>query len=111
MIIKKPKFPIFRSIVKIGGSGEVFRVEVSIKDTDDLLRYPPDGIKAVYRAFKIKELREDIELVILIDNHMPFNYHEHDKLPDDHNSRLSIDASNWQEAWRIFDLKIKEILK
>lgn len=50
-------------------------------------------------------------MVLLIDNHMPFNYHEHDKLPEEHNSRKCLSVGNWQEAWAIFDLKVKDKMK
>lgn len=112
MITKKPKLPITRSMIKAGRrNGEAFKIDVSIVQTNDFDKYPPDGIKAIYRVLKIRTDVDEAELVVLIDNHKPFDYHEHDKLPLEHDSRKNISATNWQEAWKIFDLKIKEVIK
>ena len=111
IVVKKTMLPIKRSRVVIAKSNDLFVIEVSIEQTDDFDKYPPDGIKATFRILKSSDGVEENELVVLIDNHKPFDYHEHDKLPEEHNSRKRIGANNWQEAWQLFDLKVKEVIK
>jgi hypothetical protein len=111
IVVKKPTLPIIRSRVVTTKSNDLFVIEVSIEQTEDFDKYPPDGIKATFRILKSSGGVEENELVVLIDNHRPFNYHEHDKLPEEHNSRKRIEANNWQEAWQLFDLKVKEVIK
>jgi len=58
--------------------------------------------------FKINESGEK-ELLYLIDNHAPYGFHEHDKLPSLHDSRINIHVKNWQEAWDKFQVKCREL--
>ena len=105
---KSPKLPINRDWRATGKDGEAYVVDVSIKQTTDKDKYPPNGVKSVFRVFKINGNGER-ELVILIDNHEPFGFHEHDKLPETHDSREEIHADDWQRAWDIFEERMKEL--
>ena len=108
-LVKRPNLPIDREILKIDSSGDIYTIEVLIKQTEDLDKYPPEGIKAVFRILKNKT--DGDELVLLIDNHRPIGFHEHDELPENHESRKKIDAETWQEAWLVFDVKRKEVIQ
>jgi hypothetical protein len=108
----KLKFPIYRQKNLIDDVGRICRVEVFIEQTSDASKYPPDGKKCIFRLFREKTVGSDkFELIFLIDNHEPFGFHYHDQLPSQHHSRVRILTSNWQEAWIIFDRKVKELLK
>lgn len=108
--IKRPRLPINRVRVMTGRDGNLFIVEVSIDQTNDLDKYPPDGVKAVFRILESNDKDGSKVLVVLIDNHRPLGYHEHDKLPGQHDSRKKIDAESWQDAWEIFAKKEKELI-
>lgn len=84
--------------------GKLCRIEIDVTQTSDFKKYGSSGIKAVFRV--IRQLSEDeFEEVILIDNHEPLGFHSHDELPVNHNSREIICASDYLEAWSIFDKK------
>lgn len=106
-----PRLPINKRWVSIDKCGRTCVVEVDVEQTTNKSLYPPDGVKSV---FKVKRERtpgsEDFEAIILIDNHVPFGFHEHPKLPEKHEYRESIHVSNWQEAWHEFEKRIEGIL-
>ncbi|CBW26607.1 hypothetical protein BMS_1782 [Halobacteriovorax marinus SJ] len=106
---RSPKLPINRNWIATGKDGETYLIDVSIKQTDDKNKYPPIGVKSVFRVLQIDSNGEQ-KLVILIDNHKPFGFHEHDKLPEVHDSREEIHTDDWQGAWTIFEERIKELL-
>ena len=105
---KKPHLPIKKTWVA-GSHGDVFIVDVSVNQTTDKSKYPPDGVKSVFKVFRLSENGEK-ELVLLIDNHKPFGFHEHPDLPSK-KPRRAIRAENWQEAWDIFEKMMKEIFQ
>ena len=47
--------------------------------------------------------------MILIDNHEPFGFHEHDRLPEEHDSRKEICVDDWKDAWKEFEERMKEL--
>jgi hypothetical protein len=105
---KKPNLPIRRRRIALDRKGALCRIEVDITQTRNFAKYHPDGIKAVFKV--IRETSEgEFEEVVLIDNHEPLGFHNHDGLPDNHDSREILCASDYQEAWAIFDKKIKEL--
>ncbi len=53
---------------------------------------------------------EDYEIVLLIDNHDPYGFHEHPKLPEKHEVRKSIHVWTWQDAWMEFEDRLEGIL-
>ncbi len=59
----------------------------------------PDGIK-------LRCVLLDVELNLprlLLDNHEPFGYHLHTKLPNDKNFRESVEVSSYEDAIRLFN--------
>lgn len=106
-----PKLPIKRRWIEVDKKGRSCVVDISIEKTADKMMYPPNGIKSVFKVMREKNVgSEDYEIVYLIDNHEPYGFHEHPKLPEDHGVRKTVHASSWDEAWEIFDKKIEEIL-
>ncbi|HAZ13817.1 MAG: hypothetical protein A2X86_14520 [Bdellovibrionales bacterium GWA2_49_15] len=106
-----PKLPIKSQRVLTDSKGRMCKIDVSIEQTSDMKKFPPDGKKCVFRVFREKVRgSEDFELVVLIDNHEPLGFHDHDKLPEVHDSRVQVHTTSWQEAWNTFDSKLKELL-
>ena len=106
---KMPKLPIDLDWIATGKKdGETYKVTVSVEQTDDKKKFPPEGVKSVFRVFRLKS-DGNKELVILIDNHEPFGFHEHDKLPEEHDSRKQICADDWKDAWKEFEERMKEL--
>lgn len=85
----------------------LYKIRIYVAVTDDLKKYP-EGFKAIFRLFRLNSEGSE-ELVILFDNHEPFGLHEHDKLPNEHDSRKSLMTDDWREAWSIFQERCKEI--
>lgn len=103
--------PIKKSSITVGKDGYRYKIEVSIEDHEDLDMYP-EGVKAVFKLTHLDINGEgETELVVLIDNHKPFGFHSHDKLPEDHDFRGPLHLDDWSEAWKIFQTKCREILK
>ena len=104
---------IEKSSICSNSSGQQFKLEIYIKDHGDSEKYP-EGVKAIFRLTKLNmdEVGKGVsELMILIDNHAPFGFHSHDKLPEDHDFRTPLHMSDWKEAWGIFQEKCREVLR
>lgn len=103
--------PIERASIATGHDGFLYKIEISIKKHEDRESYP-EGVKAIFRLFRLdRNENNEPELLVLIDNHQPFGFHSHDKLPTYHNSRTILHITDWREAWNIFQVKCKEILR
>jgi len=61
----------------------------------------PDGIKSKFRLIHAPSN----SLVILIDNHEPFGFHEHTK----NEERKKLVISKWEDALDLFMSKVKEL--
>lgn len=85
----------------------LYKVSIYVAETDDLKKYP-EGVKAIFRLFRLNDEGNE-ELIILMDNHEPFGFHEHDKLPGEHDSREQLKTDDWKEAWNIFQERCKGI--
>lgn len=77
-----------------------------VYETKNLVMFP-EGMNATFRLFKIDENGER-QITYLIDNHAPHGFHEHDKLPENHESRKRIQVNNWQDAWDKFQEQCRE---
>ena len=100
--------PIEKTWIATGANGETYIVEVLIEQTNDENKYPPEGVKSVFKVFKLND-EDEKEFVILIDNHEPFGFHDHTGLPQ-REPRKKIYVNSWQEAWKVFERKLKEII-
>jgi len=108
----KKRYPVWHQRYVVDGLGRTCRVEVLIEQTSDFIKYPPEGKKCTFRLLRETGFLDDeFELVMLIDNHAPYGFHYHDKLPHHHDSRVKLMVFSWREAWIIFDQKVKELLK
>lgn len=105
------KLPICKKWISTDAAGRTCIVEIQIERTSNLELYPPDGVKSIFTIRREKRPGcEDFELVILIDNHAPFGFHEHPRLPNVHNYRRTIHTIRWQDAWLEFEKRLQEIL-
>ena len=67
----------------------------------------PDGIKAKFVLL-------DIELGfarLLLDNHHPFGFHLHTKLPEDKDHRTPLDVTDYRAALHFFLEEVERIVK
>ena len=94
--------PIHRVSICSDEQGNQYRMEISIENSDDSKKYP-EGVKAIFKLIRL-DINEEgrPELAVLIDNHTPYGFHHHDKLPNDPDSRKSLHFDSWQEAWDIW---------
>ena len=104
------KFPIDRRFEKRGPQGERYVGHIKIEQTNDPKKYPPDGTKMTANLLRINDDGEN-ELMVLVDNHEPYGFHCHDKLPKKHDSRQEINVDKWQDAWKFFQTKCKEFFQ
>ena len=103
--------PIKKSSITTGKDGFRYKIDVSIEDHEDTDKYPK-GVKAVFKLIRLDINDEgETELVVLIDNHKPFGFHSHDKLPENHDYREPLHLDDYNLAWSIFQAKCREILK
>ena len=86
--------------------GRKYKVVIHIEETTKEKKYP-EGVKAVYKLFRLNTNGEE-ELIVLMDNHQPYGFHEHPKLPSDKNVREPLGTTNWKEVRSLFQEKCKE---
>ena len=67
----------------------------------------PDGIKAKYL---LQDVANGVAR-LLVDNHQPYGFHMHTKLPADHAHRETLTVKNCQEALNFFLEEVGRILK
>ena len=48
---------------------------------------------------------------LLLDNHEPFGYHLHTKLPGDKNFRESVEVSGYEDAVRLFIKEARKVVE
>lgn len=99
--------PVVVDYAFTGKDRNEYSVDIEVFQTENLVMFP-EGVSGTFRLFKINESGEK-ELLYLIDNHAPYGFQEHDKLPSLHDSRINIHVKNWQEAWDKFQVKCREL--
>jgi hypothetical protein len=83
-----------------------FEAHIKVYEVGRSFKFP-DGFKV--RCALIE--KESGVLRILLDNHEPYGYHLHTKLPEDKNFRVTIEVKNYSEAISIFIKEIRKVLK
>ena len=82
-----------------------FLAEVKVIEVPRSHKFP-DGIK-------LRCVLLDVERNVprlLLDNHEPFGYHLHTKLPEDKNFRASLDVADYSEAVRLFVAEARKVV-
>lgn len=67
----------------------------------------PDGIKL---SCVLLDTEEKVPR-LLLDNHEPYGYHLHTKLPHDKSYRISVDVKNYEEAIEFFMQAASEVIE
>lgn len=91
-----------RLVVKDGK----YLADLKVYDVEKSRKFP-DGIKAKFVLL-------DIELGfarLLLDNHHPFGFHLHTKLPEDREHRELLDVTDYKEALDFFFEEIERIIR
>jgi len=83
---------------------EKFEAHVKVYEIPKSLKFP-DGFKV--RCALVE--RETGVLRVLLDNHEPFGYHLHTKLPEDKDFRVSVDVKSYTEAVRLFFKEARKV--
>ncbi len=74
---------------------EKFEVHIKLIELPVSLKYP-GGYKL---SCALVECKSGI-LRLLLDNHEPFGYHLHTRLPEDKSLRIEVDVKNYEDALR-----------
>ncbi len=99
----KTRILVEEMVVFAGGR---FQAQVKVIEVPKSAKFP-DGIK-------VRCVLLDVELSLprlLLDNHEPFGYHLHTKLPDDKNFRESVEVSGYEDAIRLFIREAKKVVE
>ncbi len=67
----------------------------------------PEGVKAKFVLIDIERNAPRL----LVDNHAPFGFHIHTKLPDDKNIRVELPTKDFLEAYDEFLNEVERIVK
>ena len=83
-----------------------YRVEISVLQFEKTERFP-SGLKV--RIALINTVADKIRF--LIDNHEPYGFHMHTKLPEDKSVRKQLFIKDYQEAIGIFWQEVEGIIQ
>ena len=81
-------------------------VWIKVYEVEKSKRYP-EGIKA-------KFVLQDVEFGfarLLVDNHEPFGFHMHTRLPHERDHREALNVSDYREALRLFEREVERIVE
>ena len=82
-----------------------YQVDIKVFEVEKSRKFP-GGIKA-------KFLLRDIELGfprLLMDNHEPYGFHMHTRLPEEKQHRLALDVADYNEALDLFLEEVERIV-
>jgi hypothetical protein len=83
-----------------------FEAQVKVYEVAKSLKFP-DGFKVRCALIETKTGA----LRVLLDNHEPFGYHLHAKLPKDRKARTSVNVRNYQDAISLFFDEVEKVVK
>jgi hypothetical protein len=66
----------------------------------------PDGVKLKCVLIDVEQGKHRV----LLDNHEPFGFHLHARLPDDPDFRVSLDITDYNEAIRVFFTEVRKVV-
>lgn len=82
-----------------------FVIQIKAYEVPKTKKYP-EGIK-------LKCVLIDVEAGkprVLLDNHEPHGFHLHTRLPEDHDFRVSLDITDYEEAIRVFFKEVRKVV-
>lgn len=83
-----------------------FQAQVKVYAVTRSLKFP-DGFKVRCALIEIRTGA----LRVLLDNHEPFGYHLHTKLPKDRKARITVNVRNYQDAIDLFFDEVERLVK
>ena len=101
---KKAKFIVNRTLV-LSNDGRYEGV-IQVLEVVESEKFPL-GIKA---RFVLLDTYEETAR-LLVDNHEPYGFHMHTKLPGDHRYREKIETNDYEEALQIFLREVERIIR
>ncbi len=84
---------------------EKYELQIKVFKLPRSLKFPTG-----YKVKCVLYEKETGVLQLLLDNHEPFGYHVHSKLPVDKNFRQLLNFNNYYEAINFFNDEVKRIL-
>ncbi len=66
----------------------------------------PVGVKLKCVLIDVKQDKPRV----LLDNHEPFGFHLHTRLPDDPDFRVKLDIADYEEAIRVFMKEVRKVV-
>jgi hypothetical protein len=94
---------ISRELVLLGGK---YVANVTVNEVGKSKKFP-DGIKARFVLVNAEAGYPRL----LVDNHQPYGFHMHTKLPHDKEHRVLLDVSDHNEALEVFRAEVERIIK
>jgi hypothetical protein len=91
-----------RSLVVRSGR---YVVVIKVYEVQPSEKYP-QGIKARYLLQDMSTGR----LRLLLDNHEPFGFHMHTRMPHEESFRMAVEATDYLEAYEVFMNEVERIL-
>ena len=82
-----------------------FVVEVKAFEVAAGRRFP-NGIKLKCVLIDMEQRKP----ILLLDNHEPFGFHLHTRLPEDPDFRVSLDIEDYNEAIRVFFAEVRKVV-
>lgn len=82
-----------------------FVIEIKAYEVQKTKKYP-EGIK-------LKCVLIDVGIGkprVLLDNHEPYGFHLHARLPEDHDFRVSLGITDYEEAMRTFFKEVRKVV-
>lgn len=79
----------------------------------DIKAYEVSNNKKYPEGVKLKCVLLDVEIGkprILLDNHEPYGFHLHTRLPEDHDFRVSLNISDYEEAIQMFFKEVRKVV-
>jgi hypothetical protein len=83
-----------------------YTVTITVYEVEKSKKFP-EGIKAKF----LLQDSEDGTARLLVDNHQPFGFHMHTKLPRDKDHREVLDVKDHEEALAFFMTEVERIIK
>lgn len=82
-----------------------FVVEIKAYEVPAGRRFPT-GIKLKCVLIDVEQAKPRV----LLDNHEPFGFHLHTRLPEDPDFRVSLDIEDYEEAIRVFFAEVGKVV-
>ena len=86
-------------------NNENFEAHIKVYEVSNNSKFP-DGYKV--RCALVE--RNTGVLHVLLDNHEPYGYHLHSRLPKDKNFRLSLKITHYSEAIKLFFSEVRKVI-